>query len=124
MLAKRTVSAASALCLITLPKHDLRSFFEGGRSMERLWLAATNLGLAIHPLISPLYLFPRVVYGNGEGLDPKFVPVLRDLRKKFCEIAAISDDRAEVFLAKIAVAPEPQLKSFRLPLEKTLIIEQ
>jgi len=124
MLAKRTVSAASALCLITLPKHYLRSFFEGGRSMERLWLAATNLGLAIHPLISPLYLFPRVVYGNGEGLDPKFVPVLRDLRKKFCEIAAISDDRAEVFLAKIAVAPEPQLKSFRLPLEKTLIIEQ
>ena len=92
--------------------------------MERLWLAATNLGLAIHPLISPLYLFPRVVYGNGEGLDPKFVPVLRDLRKKFCEIAAISEDRAEVFMAKIAVAPEPQLKSFRLPLEKTLIIEQ
>ncbi|HZY35978.1 MAG TPA: Rv1355c family protein [Mucilaginibacter sp.] len=124
MLAKRTVSAASALCLITLPKYNLESFFEGGRSMERLWLAATNLGLAIHPLISPLYLFPRVVYGNGEGLDPKFVPVLRDLRKKFCEIAGISDDRAEVFLAKIAVAPEPQLKSFRLPLEKTLIIEQ
>jgi molybdopterin/thiamine biosynthesis adenylyltransferase/nitroreductase len=123
MLAKRTVSAASALCLITLPKHDLKSFFEGGRSMERLWLAATNFGLAVHPLISPLYLFPRVVYGNGEGLDPKFVPVLRDLRKKFCEITAIGDDHAEVFLAKIAVAPEPVLKSFRLPLEKTLFIE-
>ncbi len=124
MLAKRTVSAASALCLITLPKHNLESFFEGGRSMERLWLAATNLGLAIHPLISPLYLFPRVVYGNGEGLDPKFVPALMDLRKKFCEITAISDDRAGVFMAKIAVAPGPQLKSFRLPLEKTLIIDQ
>jgi len=124
MLAKRTVSAASALCLITLPKHNLESFFEGGRSMERLWLAATNLDLAIHPLISPLYLFPRVVYGNGEGLDPKFVPVLKELRKKFCEICAIDDDCAEVFMAKIAIAPEPQLKSFRLPLEKTLIIER
>ncbi|MBS1529578.1 MAG: Rv1355c family protein [Bacteroidetes bacterium] len=123
MLAKRTVSAASALCLITLPKHELKSFFEGGRSMERFWLAATNLGLAIHPLISPLYLFPRVVYGNGEGLDPKFVPILRDLREKFCDITGISDDRAEVFMAKIAVAPEPVLKSHRLPLEKTLIIE-
>lgn len=124
MLAKRTVSAASALCLITLPKHNLESFFEGGRSMERFWLAATNLGLAVHPLISPLYLFPRVVYGNGEGLDPKFVPFLRDLRKKFCDITGINDDRAEVFLAKIAIAPEPELKSFRLPLEKTLVIEK
>ena len=123
MLAKRTVSAASALCLITLPKYELKSFFEGGRAMERFWLAATDLGLAVHPLISPLYLFPRIVYGNGEGIDPKFVPVLRDLRKRFCELTNMSDDRAEVFLAKVAIAPEPELKSFRLPLEKTLIIE-
>jgi len=123
MLAKRTVSAASALCLLTLPKHELKSFFEGGRAMERLWLASTDLDLAIHPLISPLYLFPRIVYGNGEGIDPKFVPVLRDLRKKFCAMTDVGDDRAEVFLAKIAIAPEPELKSFRLPLEKTLIIE-
>jgi len=124
MLAKRTVATASAICLITLPDHNLESFFEGGRSMERMWLAATSLGLAVHPLISPLYLFPRVVYGDGEGLDPKFVPVLRDLRKEFCEITAIGDGRAEVFMAKIAIAPEPELKSFRLPLEKTLLIEQ
>jgi molybdopterin/thiamine biosynthesis adenylyltransferase/nitroreductase len=123
MLAKRTISAASALCLLTLPKYELKSFFEGGRAMERFWLAATDLGLAIHPLISPLYIFPRIVYGNGEGIDPKFVPVLRDLRKKFCELTGLVDDRAEVFLAKVAIAPEPELKSFRLPLENTLIIE-
>jgi molybdopterin/thiamine biosynthesis adenylyltransferase/nitroreductase len=123
MLAKRTVSAASALCVLTLPKYELKSFFEGGRAMERFWLAATDLGLAVHPLISPLYLFPRIVYGNGEGIDPKFVPALRDLRKKFCQLTDMGDDRAEVFLAKVAVAPEPELKSFRLPLEKTLVIE-
>lgn len=123
MLAKRTVSTASALCLLTLPKYELKSFFEGGRAMERLWLAATDLGLAVHPLISPLYLFPRIVYGKGEGIDQKFVPVLRELRKKYCELTNMGDDRAEVFLAKIAIAPEPNLKSFRLPLEKTLIIE-
>ncbi|HTK21193.1 MAG TPA: Rv1355c family protein [Mucilaginibacter sp.] len=123
MLAKRTVSVASALVLITLPKYELKSFFEGGRAMERFWLAATDLGLAVHPLISPLYLFPRIVYGNSEGIDLKFVPVLRDLRNKFRDLTDIEDDRAEVFLAKIAIAPEPELKSFRLPLEKTLIIE-
>jgi hypothetical protein len=109
--------------VLTLPKYELKSFFEGGRAMERFWLAATDLGLAVHPLISPLYLFPRIVYGNGEGIDPKFVPALRDLRKKFCQLTDMGDDRAEVFLAKVAVAPEPELKSFRLPLEKTLVIE-
>ncbi|HVV56560.1 MAG TPA: hypothetical protein VHC47_14600, partial [Mucilaginibacter sp.] len=123
MLAKRTVSAASAICLITLPKPDLENFFEGGRSMERLWLAATNMGLAVHPLISPLYIFPRVVYGNGEGLDQKFVPELRRLREKFLQITGIGEGRAEVFMTKIAVAPQPALRSFRLPLNETLLIE-
>jgi molybdopterin/thiamine biosynthesis adenylyltransferase len=123
MLAKRTVSTASALCLITLPKYNLESFFAGGRAMERFWLAATNLGLAVHPLISPLYLFPRLVYGNGEGLDKKFIPELKRLREKFKTVTGVGDDVAEVFLAKIAIAEIPVLKSFRLPLEQTLVIE-
>lgn len=123
MLAKRTVATASALCLISLPGHELKTYFEGGRAMERFWLAATGLDLAIHPLISPLYLFSRLVYGDGEGLDPKFIPDLQDMRRKFCLVTGLKDDSAGVFLAKIAVAPQPQLKSLRLPIEKTLIIE-
>jgi molybdopterin/thiamine biosynthesis adenylyltransferase len=124
MLAKRTVSAASALCLVTLPHYNLENFFEGGRSTERLWLAATNFGLAVHPLISPLYLFPRVVYGRGEGLDKKLVPELNKAREKFLQVTGIKDNTAEVFLAKLAIAENPILKSFRLPLEQVLFIEQ
>jgi len=123
MLAKRTVSAASALCLITLPKYDLENFFEGGRAMERFWLAATNLNIAVHPVISPLYIFPRIVHGNGEGLTEQNIDELKGLREKFISITGVNDDLAEVFLAKVAIADEPLLKSFRLPLEKTLIIE-
>jgi len=90
--------------------------------MERLWLGATKLNLAVHPLISPLYLFPRVVHGNGEGLDQKHIPELKRLREKFKAITGTTDNDAEVFLTKIAIAPEPELKSFRLPLNETLLI--
>ncbi len=123
MLAKRTIASASALCLITLPKHNLEDFFEGGRAMERFWLGATNLGIAVHPVISPLYIFPRVFVGNGEGLTPDNVEELRALREKFIAITGMEDGLAEVFLAKIAIAPEPELKSHRLPVEKTLIFD-
>lgn len=123
MLAKRNIAAASALCLITLPKYNLGNFFEGGRAMERFWLAATNLNIAVHPVISPLYIFPRMVYGNGEGLTEQNIKELRHLREKFISITGIENNQAEVFLAKVAIADEPVLKSFRLPLEKTLIIE-
>src|SRR5260370_39728178 len=123
MLAKRTIANASALCMITLPEYNLKNFFEGGRSMERFWLAATNLNIAIHPLISPFYLFPRITHSNGEGLDPKSISELTGLREKFKNLTNLDDSGAEVFLTKIAIAPAPLLKTHRLPLEKVLTIE-
>lgn len=123
MLAMRTVSTASALCMISLPGYGLRNFFEGGRSMERFWLEATNLNLAIHPVISPLYLFSRILHGNGEGLDEKSIKELQFLREQFNKITGAGNTDAEVFLTKIAIAEEPKLKAHRLPLRDILIYE-
>lgn len=91
--------------------------------MERFWLEATNLDLAIHPLISPLYLFSRILHGNGEGLDEKSARDLYSLRQQFNKITQSTDNDSEVFLAKIAIAPEPALKSHRLLLDDILVIE-
>lgn len=123
MLAMRTISTASSLCMISIPKYELKSFFEGGRSMERFWLEATNLNLAIHPLISPLYLFSRILHGNGEGLDKKNIEELQILREAFNKITGSGNNDAEVFLTKIAIANEPSLKAHRLPVKDILIYE-
>ncbi|GAB3349860.1 Rv1355c family protein [Arachidicoccus ginsenosidivorans] len=130
MLADRTVKSASALCLITVPVQnndtkldvDLFSYFMGGRAMERFWLDATRLNIAIHPLISPLYLFSRLINGQGEGLDPAFIEQLGRQHKRFLEITGIDVYEMGVFLAKMAIAPEPTIKSLRLPLKETLIL--
>lgn len=123
MLAVRTVSTASALCMISLPGYELKNFFEGGRSMERFWLEATNLNLAIHPVISPLYLFSRILHGNGEGLDEKNRKELQFLREAFNKIAKTGNTDAEVFLTKIAIAEVPVLKAHRLPVKDILVFE-
>jgi len=120
MLAMRTLSTASALCMISIPGYDLKNFFEGGRSMERFWLEATNLNLAIHPVISPLYLFSRILHGNGEGLDEKNIKELEYLREAFNKITNSDNNDSEVFLTKIAIAKEPLLKAHRLPLTEIL----
>jgi len=124
MLAMRTVSTASALCMISIPGYELKNFFEGGRSMERLWLEATNLNLAIHPLISPLYLFSRILHGNGEGLDEKNIKELQFLREQFHKITGSGNTDAEIFLTKISIAEEPVLKAHRLPVKEILVFEE
>lgn len=121
-VSRNTVSTASALGMITMPKYDYKDFFLGGVSMQRFWLKAEELQFAIHPLISPFYLFPRVTKGNGAGLDDTESSKLRDLREKFMTLVPFEDNIAEVFLFKIASAPKPEIKSYRLPLEETLFI--
>lgn len=122
-LAKRIVKTASALCMITMPEYNLANFFEGGRAMERFWLLATDLGIAVHPVISPFYLFSRLLHGNGEGLPQRTITELTALRKRFDEIAQLGNNRAEVFFTKIAIAPDQELKSHRLPVQKVLHLE-
>jgi len=124
MLAMRTLSTASALCMISIPGYELKNFFEGGRSMERFWLEATNLNLAIHPVISPLYLFSRILHGDGEGLDEKNIKELQYLREAFNKIAGTGNNDAEVFLTKIAIAKEPVLKAHRLPVKDILNFDE
>ncbi|ADY53885.1 UBA/THIF-type NAD/FAD binding protein [Pseudopedobacter saltans DSM 12145] len=121
MIAKKSVKAASAIALITLPQYTPENFFEGGRSLEQFWLKATTLGLAVHPLISPLYIFPRVIHGKGEGLNQKNIAELELLREDFKSLTGVNDNDAEVFLVKISVAEEPNIKSFRLLLNEVLL---
>ncbi len=124
MLAMCTISTASALCMISIPGYELKNFFEGGRAMERFWLEATNLNLAIHPVISPLYLFSRILHGAGEGLDEKNINELQYLRETFNKIAGTGNNDAEVFLTKIAIAKEPELKAHRLPVKDILNFDE
>lgn len=120
--AIKTVSTASMLGVITIPGYSRKSFFAGGRSMERLWLMATRLGYAVHPLISPFYLFPRVTKGNGEGLDAAEVNKLKNLRKEFKQVITLNDEDAEIFIFKIAIAEAPLIKTLRLPVHETLYV--
>jgi len=117
---RRSIANAGAIGLITLPTTDYENYIKGGISSERLWLMAEKNNLALHPVISPLYLFPRILQGNGEDLSVQNIEELKHLRKKFIKLFDIDEGLAEVFLFKISYAPLPGKKSFRLPLNQVL----
>ena len=116
------VDKASAIGIITLPEYSKENFFKGGIAMERLWLHADKLGYAIHPLISPFYLFPRIIHSNGEGLNEKEITLLKTQRAQFLSILPIPNSTAEVFMFKIAKADPPLVRSLRLSLEETFFV--
>jgi hypothetical protein len=120
--AVKSISCASAIGLITMLDKTPESYIMGGRALERLWLAAEKHSLALHPVISPLYFFPREDQQDS-GLSDVEMRELKALKKSFLELFNIEDFLTGVFLFKVSYAAKPNIKSLRIPLENMLFID-
>ena len=111
---------SAAMGLITMPEYNPADFVNGGRVAQRQWLKATQMGFAYHPMLIPIYLFPRILHGDNEGLTPEVTEELRMLRNRFMEIFPGDEKRGEVFLFRIFKANKIEKRSLRLPLSEIL----
>lgn len=119
-LARRSIEAASSVALITMPGHRPLDYFHGGRSMQRVWLTATRRHIAFQPVTSLVYLFARLVRGNGTGLPDDMVDELRALRGRYCQLFAVNDQMGEVLLFRLSLAEAPSARSLRRPVDEVL----
>jgi molybdopterin/thiamine biosynthesis adenylyltransferase/nitroreductase len=118
---KELVASASAIGLVTVSGQLPHHYVEGGRAFQRMWLTAEKLGLAIYPLISPLFLFPRITLGSGEGLSEADIAELKELREAFKTLFGVPEGLAEVFLFRLSNAPRPHVVAPRIPVSEILI---
>jgi molybdopterin/thiamine biosynthesis adenylyltransferase len=118
--AKRSLEAASSVGLITMPGSRPSDYFDGGRSMQRAWLTATQLHVAFQPVTSMVYLFARLTRGNGTGLPDWMIGELSELRARYCKLFAVNDHMGEIVLFRLLQAEAPSARSLRRPVEEVL----
>lgn len=98
--------SASALCLLVLnEKASARTFFDAGRILEHLWLAATLRGHAFHVLGVNSY-FDRLEHGGGEGFSLEERKTLQEVRTRYVQLFSIPSGACEAVLFRI-VPPNP-----------------
>ena len=119
-MARHSIEAASCVALITMPGHRPHDYFHGGRSMQRAWLTATRLHIAFQPVTSLVYLFARLVRGNGIGLPDEMVDELRELQGRYCKLFAVDAQMGEVLLFRLSLAEAPSTRSLRRPVDEVL----
>ena len=117
-LSKRAVDAASAVALLTCRGTAPIDYFRGGRAMERVWLAATALGLAVQPMSSLPYLFARL--GRGDGFERADRATLCALRARYRSLFDVSASTGELLLFRVSRAEPPTVRSLRRPVEVVL----
>ena len=92
-----------------------------GRCLQRLWLTATRLGLAIQPVLATLAFAEYGTSGNAFTQDPSLLGKAAELAQRFAAVTGRAPGEV-VFIARIG-APRPGLpgaRSTRLALDQLI----
>jgi nitroreductase len=131
--ARAAVAGSSALGVLSVPgAADLSrtramadDHVRGGRAMQRTWLTATSLGLAVQPMTTLLYMFPLLdtpaADGAGPaGLDERQRTTLRGLHDRFARLVPLPPGHRAVLLFRLAYAGPQSTRAARRPVEAVL----
>jgi nitroreductase len=109
--------AASGLVLVSATTSDAATLLAAGRAVQRVWLAAAKLGLAVHPVSAPILLAHHVRHGDGIGFSTvereRVLQLFGEVQQGFS-----TGSREPVFMMRLSHADGPSVRSLRKPLEK------
>lgn len=112
------VRASSALVAIGFRARaggipDLADYARAGAAVERVWLRAQLLGLAVQP-VSPVFLYAD----RREDLrivSPEFTDTLASIQRRFQELLGLPEDENVALVLRLSYAAAASVRSRRLP---------
>lgn len=117
-MTKDLMATASAVCLISGHNFTPESCINAGRAMQRAWLVTEKHGLAVQPVMAPIFHFARMVHGNGGGMSEQIVAKFAAMHHSFIELFNLSFTAEEpLFMFRIFRSEEPAVKSIRLDVD-------
>lgn len=117
---RKSIDAASAIGLISMPSGSNKDLFNGGRALQRVWLAATSLGLAFQPQSPATLLFYRLNKGGESQMDSETKELLNALEPRFKNVFSLDKNRTEFFMFRLAITDKKAVKSYRRDPKKLL----
>lgn len=117
-LATQAVASASAVGLLSITGDQPADLLRGGRAVERLWLQATALGLALHPMITVLYMFEMLDTEAAAIFTEAERVTVQGLRARFESLFPRSG--TPLLLFRLAQAPAPTTRAHRRPMGQVL----
>ena len=123
-MSRKSIEAASVLGLITMPKYQPEDFINGGRAVQRVWLAANSKNISFQPQSPATFFFARLIQGDGIELDQETQQELKELHQRFIKLTGLVSSEKEIFLFRLSIAQEPKVKSLRREINDVLTVNQ
>ena len=115
-ITKKSIDSASAIGVLSVDGEELSDYFKGGQVLERLWILANLKGLAFQPMTSSLYVYLRLLKGNGDGISEEGINTLKILQPEFEKLFNIKRGRAYIMIFRLSITDKEVTRSLRRPL--------
>jgi len=109
---------AHFLIVARRPCTSVDDFIAAGRDVQRFWLTATQLGLQLQPLMTPLIFSWHVQSGRPLSRDARLSESAVRLSKQWDEWMGPGAWRSTVFMGRIGAGEAAKARSVRLPLSR------
>ena len=119
-IQRKWIRGSSAVGLLIMPSFTTNNFFEGGRALERVWLAANNDKISTHPPSLSTLIFNTLVYGDKDALPAHMREEATVLLHEFEKLFGIDAKKGKVLLMRFIIAEPPKFQSLRYPIEQIL----
>lgn len=120
-MTKKAIAASSALGVITIPFYSKEQYIHGGRAMERVWIECNRHGISLQPVSQLLFLFARLIHGNGEDLNLDYQKKIKELNDRFKQVFPLNNGEEAIFIFRLGRAKEMTIKSLRRSIDKILL---
>lgn len=117
-LTKKSIDAASAVGLISMPKYGAEEYINGGRLLQKIWLEANANNISFQPMSASLFMYVRLFRGNGEGYSRQTIERLNKIRPDFDRIFGFNKNFQEIFIFRLSKSGKPKVISLRKPIEE------
>jgi len=121
-VSKKAMGTASAAGFLSMPTASDTDFINGGRAAQRIWLKATQLGIAFHVMNVGLSFFAHL-QNDVSSLPAEIVDDLKRQYERFKNLVGNNENKGEIYIFRIFNAGKPEIRPLRRPLSEILIIK-
>lgn len=112
--ALKLLGSSAAIAGVSLPDLEPATLVNGGRAMQRFWLQATSLGLAVQPVAGLALLVQRLRSGNNAELNEAQRALVTEVGAGL-DRAFDSAGRSLVMCFRLGTSPPPSARALRRP---------
>ncbi|NDL56713.1 Rv1355c family protein [Phytoactinopolyspora mesophila] len=114
-MSRTRIESTSGFVIVTVDGADPADYVRGGQAVERTWIQAEQLGLAVQAM-SPVFIYAVDSADYGQ-LSVSYAEQLRSLHRKFNQLTGIGNQQIALTM-RIGYAPSISARSRRRPAER------